>query len=345
MRYAIALMMMCSLAIGQEPVFRPTGRYAVEVRLQPEELEGDYIVMFTRHSCSPCKRWLATERMRLEEQQVQVTVIDLDKDENVQWTEKVSATPAFWICKRKTQRVYNDHKFVGFTDADTLLKKIHVREKQKTTTTVVGNTIRSQEITNTVWGQQPERQKTVNWNGVQYSSPVCNNPNCRMCNSIRAGLGLYSVPAEDLSPDQQPTDCEVIDETLSQMDLDEFSVLLDDGCGDGRVLIEAVKRFGCTCIGIEIDPERAEVARRRVKDAGLSDRIQINPNGVCDVLEFDSAGASVTHAYVYLFPELLEKLATKLSSVRVVASPFHEVPGLGQKQVGQVWVRDTRSGI
>ena len=45
--------------------------------------------------------------------------------------------------------------------------------------------------------------------------------------------------------------------------LDKDSVLWDLGCGDGRVLHEAAARYGCRCVGVEIDaPCLAESARR-----------------------------------------------------------------------------------
>jgi len=52
-------------------------------------------------------------------------------------------------------------------------------------------------------------------------------------------------------------------------------LVLDVGCGDGRVLVEAARRFGCRARGIEIDPELAAAARTRVAAAGMADRIQI----------------------------------------------------------------------
>ena len=50
---------------------------------------------------------------------------------------------------------------------------------------------------------------------------------------------------------------------LAAARLDEDSVLWDLGCGDGRVLHEAAARYGCRCVGVEIDaPCLAESARR-----------------------------------------------------------------------------------
>jgi cyclopropane fatty-acyl-phospholipid synthase-like methyltransferase len=120
------------------------------------------------------------------------------------------------------------------------------------------------------------------------------------------------------------------------LSLDSSSVLADFGCGDGRILIAAVERYGCTGIGIEIDPQIADTARRRVADSGLSERIQIVTG---DVRSYDPAKDRVTHAVAYLYPDLLSELAATLAAVPVVASPFHEVPGIGQQRIGDVWIR------
>lgn len=52
-------------------------------------------------------------------------------------------------------------------------------------------------------------------------------------------------------------------------------LVVDLGCGDARVLVEAVERFGCRGRGVETDPRLVARARDRVAEAGLADRIDI----------------------------------------------------------------------
>ena len=52
-------------------------------------------------------------------------------------------------------------------------------------------------------------------------------------------------------------------------------LVIDIGCGDGRLLIDAVTRFGCRARGIELDPRLVALARARVAEEGLTDRIEI----------------------------------------------------------------------
>ncbi|MEM4660464.1 MAG: methionine biosynthesis protein MetW, partial [Thermosphaera sp.] len=50
-------------------------------------------------------------------------------------------------------------------------------------------------------------------------------------------------------------------------------ILYDLGCGDGRILITAVKEFHVKkAVGIEKDSERVKEASAKIKEAGVSDR-------------------------------------------------------------------------
>lgn len=138
---------------------------------------------------------------------------------------------------------------------------------------------------------------------------------------------------------QAPTPDDAVEEALGIMNLNSESVPCDLGCGDARVLIKAVQRSGCRGIGVEIDIEKVEQARRLIADQGLSHRIQIIHG---DVRDFDPARHSVTHAYCYLYPELLQEIAPILRKIPVVVSAGHQIPGLeGQVLVGQCWVHRT----
>ncbi|TFG52779.1 MAG: SAM-dependent methyltransferase, partial [Candidatus Aminicenantes bacterium] len=53
-----------------------------------------------------------------------------------------------------------------------------------------------------------------------------------------------------------PTPTEVVDEMLRLADVKAGDVLYDLGCGDGRIVIAAAKRFGIRAVGIDIDPVR-----------------------------------------------------------------------------------------
>jgi cyclopropane-fatty-acyl-phospholipid synthase len=51
--------------------------------------------------------------------------------------------------------------------------------------------------------------------------------------------------------------------------------LLDVGCGWGSMALHAASHHGAEVVGVTVSREQAELARRRVADAGLADRIEI----------------------------------------------------------------------
>lgn len=185
------------------------------------------------------------------------------------------------------------------------------------------------------------------WRGRSYSGRVCIDPNCKMCNSIQQQLDqqrsqrvvsqprivrrevIQSVSKPEqkpaLPPAQQPTPPESINHALKLLQLSHDDVLADFGCGDARVLIQAANQYGCRGVGIEIDPERAAVARKAVRKEGLESRILIITG---NALLFDPDAHHVTAGYAYLYPELLAKLKPKFERLPRVASPIHAIPGM-----------------
>lgn len=76
-------------------------------------------------------------------------------------------------------------------------------------------------------------------------------------------------------------------DTLEQMQLQKYELicqklslqpeesLVDIGCGWGGMLIYAAERYGVSCTGITLSLEQAKLARERIEQKGLSDRIEI----------------------------------------------------------------------
>jgi SAM-dependent methyltransferase len=76
-------------------------------------------------------------------------------------------------------------------------------------------------------------------------------------------------------------------------------LVYDLGSGDGRIAIAAAKNFGARAIGIEFNPEMAQLAQRNVDRSGVADRVKII-NGDIFVEDFSKA----TVVTMYLLPEL-----------------------------------------
>lgn len=61
--------------------------------------------------------------------------------------------------------------------------------------------------------------------------------------------------------------------------------LLDVGCGWGSMAIHAAREYGVSVVGITLSHEQAAYARKRVADAGLTDRVEIRVQDYRDVAD------------------------------------------------------------
>ncbi|MFB3852758.1 MAG: cyclopropane-fatty-acyl-phospholipid synthase family protein [Vicinamibacterales bacterium] len=120
-----------------------------------------------------------------------------------------------------------------------------------------------------------------------------------------------------------PTPPEVVAAMLKVAKVGPNDVVYDLGCGDGRIVISAVKDFGAKAgVGIDIDPQRIAEARENAKAAGVSDKVKILE---ADLFETDISQATVVT--LYLLPSLNIKLQPKLMAelkpgTRIVSHAF-----------------------
>ena len=84
-------------------------------------------------------------------------------------------------------------------------------------------------------------------------------------------------------------------------------IVYDLGCGDGRIVIAAVKEFGARGVGIDIDPERIKESIENAKRAGVGRRAEFRNE---DLFEADISKATVVA--LYLWPWVNLKLRPKL---------------------------------
>ena len=96
-----------------------------------------------------------------------------------------------------------------------------------------------------------------------------------------------------------PTSNALVTMMLQTAKVTPKDLVYDLGSGDGRIAIVAAKDFGARAIGIEFNPEMAQLAQRNVDRSGVSDRVKII-NGDIFVEDFSKA----TVVTMYLLPEL-----------------------------------------
>src|SRR5688572_31941029 len=71
-----------------------------------------------------------------------------------------------------------------------------------------------------------------------------------------------------------PTPPEVVERMIQIGGVKSGDVLYDLGCGDGRIVIAAVKKPGVRGVCVDIDPERIADSKRNAEAAGVTERIR-----------------------------------------------------------------------
>jgi SAM-dependent methyltransferase len=118
---------------------------------------------------------------------------------------------------------------------------------------------------------------------------------------------------------------EVVDRMLRLADPKPGELLIDLGSGDGRIVVEAARKYGAQGLGVDIDPGLVELARKNARKAGVETLARFEAK---DFFELDFTGANIVTAY--LLPEINLKLMPKLLRMkpgsRVVTHDFDMGP-------------------
>jgi len=143
---------------------------------------------------------------------------------------------------------------------------------------------------------------------------------------IGPGL-LYAQPHDSwLNPKKVvpyvPTSPETVAAMLKLGGVGKNDLLIDLGCGDGRIVITAAKEYGARGIGVDIDPERIKEARENAQKEGVAGLVEFRQGDL-----FDTDIGKATVVTLYLLPEVNLKLRPKLwrdlkPGTRVVSHSF-----------------------
>jgi len=141
---------------------------------------------------------------------------------------------------------------------------------------------------------------------------------------------LLSVSVAGQSPAQPnhldvpyvPTTDDAVAAMLKLADIKSTDVVYDLGCGDGRIVIAAAKKFGSRGVGVDIDPARIREAKENAKKAGVENLVRFEEN---DLFKTDIHDANVVMLFLLnsvnlkLRPKLLAELKP---GTRVVSNTF-----------------------
>ena len=92
---------------------------------------------------------------------------------------------------------------------------------------------------------------------------------------------------------------DVVAKMLQMAEVKKGDVVYDLGCGDGRIVVAAAKKFGVKGVGFDIEPERVTEWRANAKKNGVDHLVTIRQKNIFTV---DLRPANVIT--LYLLPEL-----------------------------------------
>lgn len=108
-----------------------------------------------------------------------------------------------------------------------------------------------------------------------------------------------------------PTPQEVVDKMLEMAEIKEGDVVYDLGCGDGRIVVTAAKRYGVKAFGFDINPKRVRESLENVRKSNVGHLVTIKQE---DIFTLDLSEANVVT--LYLLPSLNVKLMPQLEKLR-----------------------------
>ena len=138
-----------------------------------------------------------------------------------------------------------------------------------------------------------------------------------------------AIPTEILQA-LDPTSPASVDKMLALLAPTKWDTIYDIGSGDGRVLITASETYGTPGIGIEINPESADLSRDKLDEAGINN-VRIVTG---DATEYDFSDATLIT--MYLYPQVIKSLVPNLEALSQgtrVISYSHPIPLPGARKI------------
>ena len=118
-----------------------------------------------------------------------------------------------------------------------------------------------------------------------------------------------------------PTPDSLLVKMLETAQVTNKDIVYDLGAGDGKIAIEAARRYGARAVGIEFDPQMADHARQNAKNARVADKVTIITGDI-----FAENFSQATVVTLYLLPSLNGKLYPTLINMkpgtRIVSNTF-----------------------
>jgi SAM-dependent methyltransferase len=158
-------------------------------------------------------------------------------------------------------------------------------------------------MTNSYCAQRAAARETAHWPGLMWAVLL------GMLIAVAGAGCTIAEPAPYRTPDvpYEPTPQNVVAQMLRLAQVSEGDVVYDLGCGDGRIVIAAVKEHRARGVCVDIDPERIRESRANASAAGVAERIRFREQDL-----FTTEIGDATVVMLFLWPEVNLKLRPRL---------------------------------
>jgi len=120
-----------------------------------------------------------------------------------------------------------------------------------------------------------------------------------------------------------PTPDKVVEAMLKKAKVGKDDVVYDLGCGDGRIPVAAVSKFGAKRgVGIDIDPERIKESKENAKAAKVEDKTEFRQQDVFKVTDLGKATVVTLYMGYDLNTQLEPTLRKLKPGTRIVSHRF-----------------------
>lgn len=151
---------------------------------------------------------------------------------------------------------------------------------------------------------------------------------------VRAPRGLTQDPPKRPDVVYLPTPQAVVDKMLELARVTKDDLVYDLGCGDGRIVVTAAKKYGCRAFGFDVDPRRIRESNENVRKNDVGELATIVQK---DIFTLDLSDVNVVT--LYLLPDLNVKLIPQLEKLkpgsRIVSHDF-DMQGVKPDQIVDV---------
>jgi tRNA G37 N-methylase Trm5 len=114
---------------------------------------------------------------------------------------------------------------------------------------------------------------------------------------------------------------DVVDKMLQLAQVKKNDLVYDLGCGDGRIVVTAARKYGCRAEGFDLDPRRVEESLENVRKNKVGHLVNIEQK---DIFTLDLSRADVIT--LFLLPSLNANLVPQLEKLkpgsRIVSHTF-----------------------